>query len=260
MSKAAAARNCQPATFGGAARFVKMPLSPSVFDIAVRIVLTLLAAGAIGYERGTHGKAAGMRTTLLVALAACLAMLQVNLLLPIDGKTPHSFAVLDLMRLPLGILTGVGFIGAGAILKRGAMVIGLTTAATMWFVTVIGLLFGGGQIWLGIVGTILGLGVIQGLRLIETRLIRDRQATLTVRIDRRRVDGDAIERLVSAPPFELVRMSYALTTETQIEERNFHLRWSTKAGERELPDVLTRIGAEDGVLNVRWEGGGLVDD
>lgn len=237
-----------------------MPLVPDWVDIVTRIALTLLAAGVFGYERGTHGKAAGMRTTLLVALAACLAMIQVNVLLPVGGKTSQSFATLDLMRLPLGILTGVGFIGAGAILKRGPSVIGLTTAATLWFVTVIGLLFGGGQIWLGIGGSLLGLAIIEGIQRFEIRLTRDRQATLMVPFDRRRANGDAIERLVSTPPFAIVRMNFALTTETQIEERNFHLRWSVRSSEKGLPALVDAVAAQDGVLNVRWEGGGLADD
>jgi hypothetical protein len=71
-------------------------------------------------------------------------MIQVKLLLPVSGKTSESFSVLDLMRLPLGILTGMGFIGAGAIVKRGSLVHGLTTAATLWFATVLGLCFGDG--------------------------------------------------------------------------------------------------------------------
>ncbi len=237
-----------------------MSLGPSLQDLVIRIALTLIAAGAIGYERGTHGKAAGLRTTLLVALAACLAMIQVNLLLPIEGKTPQSFAQLDFMRLPLGILTGVGFIGAGAILKRGATVIGLTTAATLWIVTVLGLLFGGGQIWLGIAGSLLAVLVIEGLPLIESRLMRDRQAALTVRIDRTRADGDAITRLICLPPFTLIRMTYALATESNIEERTFHLRWSARASAHQLPQIVSEIGALAGVLNVRWEGGGLADD
>ena len=62
---------------------------------------------------------------------------------------------MDLMRLPLGILTGVGFIGAGTILKRGELVTGVTTAATLWIITVIGLCFGGGQLALGSIATIL---------------------------------------------------------------------------------------------------------
>jgi MgtC family protein len=63
-------------------------------------------------------------------------MLQVNLLLPVSGKTAQSFAVLDLMRLPLEILSGMGFIGAGAIVRKGNLVRGLTTAATIWLGTV----------------------------------------------------------------------------------------------------------------------------
>ena len=86
---------------------------------------------------------------MLVCLAATLAMLQVNLLLPIAGKSPSSFVVMDLMRLPLGILSGIGFIGAGVIIKRDADVSGVTTAATIWLVTVLGLLFGGGNLYLG---------------------------------------------------------------------------------------------------------------
>jgi putative Mg2+ transporter-C (MgtC) family protein len=99
-----------------------------------------------------------LRTTLLVCLAASVSMIQVNLLLPIAGKSPDSFAVLDLMRLPLGILSGMGFIGAGAIVRTGNLVRGLTTAATLWFVTVLGLCFGGGQLVLGL--AVLALGVL----------------------------------------------------------------------------------------------------
>ena len=74
------------------------------------------------------------------------------------------------MRLPLGILTGIGFIGAGAILRRGDMVLGATTAATIWFVAVLGICFGGGQIWLG-------LAALSG-----ALIRRDRLASLTVAI------------------------------------------------------------------------------
>lgn len=140
-----------------------MPLHPSWTDLVVRLACTGLAGLAIGYNREEHGKAAGMRTTLIVCLAACVAMIQVNLLLPLAGRPPDSFVMNDLMRLPLGILTGVGFIGAGAILRRSNLVVGVTTAATLWLVTVIGLCFGGGQIVLGWAATGLGLVALWGL-------------------------------------------------------------------------------------------------
>jgi putative Mg2+ transporter-C (MgtC) family protein len=72
-------------------------------EVALRLALTVLAGGLIGLNRGEHGQPAGLRTTLLVCLAASVSMLQVNLLLDTAGKAANSFIQLDLMRLPLGI-------------------------------------------------------------------------------------------------------------------------------------------------------------
>ena len=83
------------------------------------------------------------------------------------------------MRLPLGILSGMGFIGAGAILHRGNMVTGVTTAATLWFVTVMGLCFGGGQIGLGLIALALGLVVLWGLKWVEQHTETNRRARLS---------------------------------------------------------------------------------
>jgi putative Mg2+ transporter-C (MgtC) family protein len=73
-------------------------------EIALRLLLTVVAGALIGINRGEHGRPAGLRTTLLVGLAACVSMIQVNLLLTIRGKASDSFVMMDLMRLPLGIL------------------------------------------------------------------------------------------------------------------------------------------------------------
>src|SRR5277367_4296835 len=136
---------------------MSMPLHPTWQDIGVRLLLTMIASAVIGLDRGAQGHAAGLRTTILVGLAAAIAMLQANILLSIGGKASDSFGVMDLMRLPLGILTGVGFIGGGAILRRGDLVTGVTTAATLWATTVIGLCLGGGQLGLGIGAALLAV-------------------------------------------------------------------------------------------------------
>lgn len=134
----------------------------------------------IGLDRTARGHEAGLRTTILVGLAASVAMILANLLLPLEGKTPQSFAVMDVMRLPLGILTGMGFIGGGAILKRGDLVSGVTTAATLWLVTVIGLCFGGGEIALGLAATGLGVLIIWAMKALDARIPRRQRAILTV--------------------------------------------------------------------------------
>jgi putative Mg2+ transporter-C (MgtC) family protein len=82
--------------------------------IAWRLALTAICAGILGFDRDQRGHTAGLRTNLLVGLAACLAMLQANWLINSNGRAEDSFVVMDIMRLPLGILSGIGFIGAGA--------------------------------------------------------------------------------------------------------------------------------------------------
>jgi putative Mg2+ transporter-C (MgtC) family protein len=153
-----------------------MPIHPKWSDLAVRLLCAALAGFLIGFERGEHGRPAGLRTTMLVSLAACVSMMQANLLLGVAGKAPDSFVVLDLMRLPLGILSGMGFIGAGAIVRRDNLVLGITTAATLWFVTVLGLCFGGGQIVLGLAGMALAVAVTAGLRNFEASIKQERRA------------------------------------------------------------------------------------
>ena len=157
-----------------------MPLHPSWPDIALRLALTLLAGAVSGFNRGARGHAAGFRTTILVGLAASVAMIQANLLLPLSGKTPESFSVMDLMRLPLGILTGVGFIGGGTILKKGELVTGVTTAATLWIVTVIGLCLGGGQLILGTVATVLVVLTLWVLKWVDFMIPREHRARLVL--------------------------------------------------------------------------------
>lgn len=157
-----------------------MPMAPTWTEIAVRLLLTVLAGSMIGINREIGGHTAGFRTTVLVGLAACLAMIQANILLTTVGKTDASFSVMDTLRLPLGVLTGVGFIGGGAILKRGEMVSGVTTAATLWIITAIGLCIGGGQIWVGFSGAIIALIVLSPLKVVDNWLPRKRKAKLVL--------------------------------------------------------------------------------
>src|SRR5947209_7884246 len=150
-----------------------MPTNPSWYDIALRLALATIAGMLIGINRTERGRAAGMRTTLLVCLAGCVAMILTNVLLDTTGKDSSYFTQMDTMRLPLGVLTGMGFIGAGAIIQRGGDIQGLTTAATLWLTTVLGFCFGSAQHGLGVAGTLLALGTLWGLERLEEKLPRD---------------------------------------------------------------------------------------
>lgn len=159
------------------------PLHLSWFDLSIRLILTIIAGAALGINRGVQGQAAGFRTTILVGLAACVAMIQANLLLSTDGKTGSSFAAMDVLRLPLGILTGIGFIGGGCILKKGDLISGVTTAATIWTITIIGLCFGGGQLILGLAASTCSIFILWILKWLDIRIPRNRRARVLIVTD-----------------------------------------------------------------------------
>jgi putative Mg2+ transporter-C (MgtC) family protein len=141
-----------------------MPITPNWVDIAIRLTATIIAGAFIGLDRERGGHVAGLRTTILVGLAACLSMIQANILLATSQSANGS---MDILRFPLGVLTGVGFIGGGAILKRGDITTGVTTAATLWLITAIGLCFGGGQIVVGAIVTILAVLILSPLKQVD---------------------------------------------------------------------------------------------
>jgi putative Mg2+ transporter-C (MgtC) family protein len=230
-----------------------MPLHIGWDDIALRLALTVLAGIALGLDRSERGKAAGMRTTLLVCLAASVAMLQVNLLLPLAGRTPDSFVMNDLMRLPLGILTGVGFIGGGAILRRDDIVVGVTTAATLWLATVVGLCFGGGQLGLGVVATALGLFALWGLRLLEGNLRQERRATLALDIEDGGPSEAEIRRRIGVAGLAITAARISLASGAR-RNLNFTLRYPTAPDETQVPPLVDLLAREPGVAKVDWQG------
>jgi putative Mg2+ transporter-C (MgtC) family protein len=219
---------------------------------ALRLALTIAAGAFIGVNRGERGHAAGLRTTILVCVAASIAMLQVNLLLPLAGHAEDSFVKLDLMRLPQGILAGIGFIGAGAILRRDNAIVGVTTAATMWAMTVIGLCFGGGQLALGGVGTAIVGTVLWGMKRIDLRLPRERRARLT--IVSRSAEGVTalVQGAVAAAHLDASYRSGTYECDGRAE-LHFLVRWRGSAMLREPSEALAPLREHPAITCVRWE-------
>jgi putative Mg2+ transporter-C (MgtC) family protein len=213
----------------------------------------VIAGVLIGYDRSEHGKAAGMRTTLLVCLAASIAMIQVNLLLPMAGKPSDSFITNDLMRLPLGILTGVGFIGGGAILRRDNIIVGVTTAATLWLVTVVGLCLGGGQLVLGVVATALGIAALQGLRWIEDRLRQQIRTRLTIMIADNGISEGALRQRLFQSGLSIAGTRVILNRREGYRELIFELRQLRLARDTTTPTIVADLAGEAGVMKLSWE-------
>ncbi len=138
----------------------------SDFQIIFRLVLSCILSGLIGLERQLHRRAAGLRTHILVCVGSTLIMLTSIYIFDIyKDKVPS-----DPARLAAGIITGIGFLGAGTIIRYGEEVKGLTTAASLWVIAAIGMGIGCGFYTASIATTIIVLSVLLLLRRIEGRI------------------------------------------------------------------------------------------
>jgi putative Mg2+ transporter-C (MgtC) family protein len=230
-----------------------MPLTLTWHEIALRLALSAFAGALVGIDRGEHGHPAGLRTTMLVCLAAAVSMIQANLLLATAGRTGDSFISLDLMRLPLGILTGMGFIGGGAILRRDSLVVGVTTAATLWFVTIIGLCLGGGQIGLGLAALGLGMFVLAGLRWVDRNLTQDLPGNLHLTTEGDGRTQDRIRATVEKAGYKISISSVGFVNQSKVRELEFNLKWRGKPGATDAPAFLNDILADPSILSAAWK-------
>jgi putative Mg2+ transporter-C (MgtC) family protein len=133
-------------------------------QILLRLVLSIFLGGFIGLERQVHRRTAGLRTHILVCLGSCLIMLTSLYVFDIY----RNVVPMDPSRIAAGVITGIGFLGAGAIIREEQGVKGLTTAASLWVVAALGLAIGCGFYSASIFATILALIVLLFLRNLET--------------------------------------------------------------------------------------------
>ena len=150
-----------------------------VYEMIIRLLLGALIGGIIGFERELHGRAAGFRTQLLVCVAAVLIMvISENYYFHLHNL--DSTLRIDPARISAGALMGIGFLGAGVIIKSGYRVRGLTTAASIWIVSAIGLAIGGGLYLEGILTFTITIIVLVVLRIVERKIEIVRFKTIIV--------------------------------------------------------------------------------
>lgn len=135
----------------------------------LRLATGAALGSAIGYERDRHGRRAGLRTHLLVALASATFMVVSTQFYFYQGYQGAPGVVADPSRIAASVVTGIGFLAGGAILKSGFNVQGLTTAAGLWLVAAIGLCAGGGMYRVALAVTLMGLFALTLLRFFETK-------------------------------------------------------------------------------------------
>lgn len=208
------------------------------FSLIGRLVLAAVLGGMLGFEREIHGRPAGFRTHLLVALGACLMMVVSEYFYVKYNHLTSSGAMrLDPARVAAQVVTGIGFLGAGAIIKDGSVVRGLTTAACLWAAAGIGMATGMGLYMPAVTVTGMAVGTLMFLKRLEKRMGKVRYANLTVHCDIHPEILEILETLFHAGGWRLI--------ETSLEKDNI-------AGEVRYDFVVSRYG---GMASVQ-----LVDD
>src|SRR6187399_3118957 len=186
-----------------------MDLGSDYLQMLYRLLAAVAAGACIGYERSFHGRPAGLRTHVLVCLASAVLML-VTVYEDHWVRTPGE-ARLDPTRMAQGIMTGIGFLGAGVIVKEGLNVRGLTTAASIWITAAIGVLAGVGLYLPMTFAVVLSLLVLSVFRWIENRVPTQAYYYFDVKYAREgNLSEEAMRELLGKLGFSVANFSYRL--------------------------------------------------
>jgi putative Mg2+ transporter-C (MgtC) family protein len=161
-------------------------------ELIARIVVGTVLGGIIGYERDVHGRPAGLRTHAVVALASSTFMVVSSHFVYFQNYHHDDLINVDTSRIAASVVSGIGFLAGGAILRTGLNVQGLTTAAGLWLVAAIGLCAGSGMYFEGVAVTILGVAVLAFLRRFEHDKDDRVQRLLTLTLKSSSLDPDAM--------------------------------------------------------------------
>ena len=145
-------------------------------ELFLRLTLAAILGGIIGYERQSRRKSAGLRTNMLVCLGSCLIMIMSqDIYAAVEGKTNA-----DPARLVAQVVSGIGFLGAGAIMKEGLTVTGLTTAACLWVVAGVGIAVGGGYYTAALFTSALVFITLGALSRIDEWVMHEHNLSITI--------------------------------------------------------------------------------
>ncbi len=208
-------------------------------EILEHLMVALAAGGLIGFERSYHGRPAGFRTHTLVCVASSALML---VTVYQSHWYPEAFSgrvALDPTRMAQGIMTGIGFLGAGVIFKEGLTVRGLTTAASIWITAAIGILAGIGFYFPLIVTTLLTLGTLSVFRWIEAKVPGEFYAHLLVRSPREAgLNEDDLRRFLLDHGFSVANLNYAASAEPRCLEYQMVIKAKDATHARSLAEAL----------------------
>ncbi len=221
-------------------------MSQDFFEITFALLSALVAGSLIGLERTYHGRPAGFRTHALVCLASALLMVVAVYQLQWFDEGTREIIRIDPTRMAQGIMTGIGFLGAGVIFKEGLTVRGLTTAASIWITATLGILYGVGLFYPALLGTGATLGVLAGFRWFERRMPSQIFFLFRVRYSKDKVPTlSVLLKILNSHGFTVSAVSYRLVAQGAAFEYETVIRSNTRSDAQKLsadlleqPDIV----------------------
>ncbi len=222
----------------------------SEWEWILRLLIAAVLGGLVGLERESHGREAGFRTLILVCSGTCLIMIA-SLRIPelFYYFTSDSVLRIDPARIAYGTITGIGFLGAGAIVRDKKRTRGITTAACLWVVAAIGLAIGCGFYSLGMASAVISILVLYVLRLVERLIQKDTYNSILITREGEREMAPLFQVLKE---FQMTILSQAIKVQTPppAMEMEFNVRHKgTVVGE----DVVRKFMSIPGVKIVEWK-------
>ncbi len=212
-------------------------------EMLIRLLVSLLLGGAVGFERERDSQPAGLRTHMILVLGACLAMI-----LSINIAAEYGS---DPARLAAQVVSGIGFLGAGAILRYGFNVKGLTTASTLWTTAIVGMAVGYGYYIVGAATTALLLIVLTLVNRIEKRFIRT-NIIRNFRIDAQ--GGSGTVRTIRKTISQLVTSVINFTVQKSNKTNHIRIQVIAKIDRGEkMEDLLELLSNIEGVRSIKIE-------
>ena len=180
----------------------------SYVELLARILLGTALGAVIGLERDLHGRPAGLRTHAIVELASTTFMVVSTRFVFYQHYAAGDLVEVDTSRIAASVVSGIGFLGAGAILRTGITIRGLTTAAALWLVAAIGMAAGGGMYAVAVFVTVVGLGTLTLLRRFEDRGEPIARQRITLVLDESQSSITAIVGALSRSGTKVVEEAY----------------------------------------------------
>lgn len=212
-------------------------------ECILRLAVAALLGALIGAEREHHGRSAGFRTQFLVALGSALAMLvSLNFARVFGGGSAGPAIQLDPARMAYGVMAGIGFLGAGAIIRYGAGVRGLTTAASLWCTAAVGLACGFGMYLVATVAAAMVVFALLFLSKLDRYIPSRWTKTLTVSMPLSQQDN--IQRLrdvLARRGANVANMDYNRNIEAQVETLTFYVSMSHRTSTSDLMKIIEEV-------------------